>query len=859
MKTKYFKVFFKAEGQVPLVAMGHTRSLVARALKRMYGNRSIAKIVPTSRDGASGYGFVPSLNAFSSPISGTNPFMKEQRVLDLTEAGYNDPPKTAAEKKKKFPDIQTDVKNKQSRDLQTVGEEMIEVNEDQKRALYEEMKTLLGTSYALSAKTQNYHWNVQGPNFVEYHTFLGGYYDLVSGHIDKIAEQIRTLNFKAPGSLKQFIELSEIEEDATSPNAMQMLANIQKDNEILLACLEEARDAADEAVATGLVNYLEGAIDEFMKQNWFLKSIQGTSLQEQRKLLEAVQLPVKNVKITPSSPDANKDGTVDDEDDLNGDGQVDQQDSKVAIDVKKVKITSTAGDFNGDGKIDGADDINGDGQVDAADKIEIPVSDVKITSTSTDVNGDGAINAKDDLNGDGVVDDKDIRIAELEKDLRIRQLQKEIENLDDPVPEEQAANHPMRLRIKDRGTHFECIDEGGNTIQKFPYDNQTVMARDARYEAQRFCEKHLHGAMQARKTAPQEMKFKSVAESLLGIKKHIRENEKVKDEVEDALEGDVEDQSDEYPEYDEDDNDDLAFKTDVPESFIIEGRQVIVYGGKFKITNHGEVNPNRSRERETNDITHAKVAPRAAKDIGLYMEKGEKYGPTQRVEVEVEKEHVVPFHVYQREYSSQPIFSVRRLFDRLPDEVAQAAKKALVGYLEGKKTIKESEELTEATPTGIKLFYQDKSKKEKNVIVFSARDAADFEKDAKKMGYKMTHRALMYGAKTGDKVAVKEETEYNLQESQMDDQKLLMLARGGLIDRSQISIFKTAMAAMEADKPLKPAQRAIVIDIFQKLAELVTTDASVFQKAKKFAKEDTQPTQVAESNVYADYIKNIVR
>ena len=60
--------------------------------------------------------------------------------------------------------------------------------------LAETLKTLLATSYALSIKAQHFHWNVEGPDFPQYHEFFGNYYEEVYGSIDKLAEIIRQLD-----------------------------------------------------------------------------------------------------------------------------------------------------------------------------------------------------------------------------------------------------------------------------------------------------------------------------------------------------------------------------------------------------------------------------------------------------------------------------------------------------------------------------------------------------------------------------------------------------------------------------------------------------------------------------------------
>lgn len=77
-------------------------------------------------------------------------------------------------------------------------------------------------------------------------------------------------------------------------------------------------------------------------------------------------------------------------------------------------------------------------------------------------------------------------------------------------------------------------------------------------------------------------------------------------------------------------------------------------------------------------------------------------------------------------------------------------------------TVKVQEEVEldeEGTPTGIKLYHTDKDGKESHTVVFTPRDAQQREKEVKKAGGKTTHRAVMYGKKEGERVAVKEETD----------------------------------------------------------------------------------------------------
>ena len=72
------------------------------------------------------------------------------------------------------------------------------------------MGKVLADAYAFQLKANLYHWNVEGPNFPQYHDFLGKLYEEVFGATDEIAEQIRTLDAYAPGSFTRFLELTDI-------------------------------------------------------------------------------------------------------------------------------------------------------------------------------------------------------------------------------------------------------------------------------------------------------------------------------------------------------------------------------------------------------------------------------------------------------------------------------------------------------------------------------------------------------------------------------------------------------------------------------------------------------------------------
>lgn len=139
--------------------------------------------------------------------------------------------------------------------------------------LVEDMKVAQATAFAFYLKAHNYHWNITGPNFVQYHSFLDGLYSDVWGSVDAIAEHIRTLDAFVPGSFIRFKELSTIEDEINIPSAMAMFTRLVDDNQKVIDALKTAERSADAAGAVGIQNFLQDRIDIHFKHAWMMKSI----------------------------------------------------------------------------------------------------------------------------------------------------------------------------------------------------------------------------------------------------------------------------------------------------------------------------------------------------------------------------------------------------------------------------------------------------------------------------------------------------------------------------------------------------------------------------------------------------------
>lgn len=133
-------------------------------------------------------------------------------------------------------------------------------------------KALAG-SYILLLKTQNYHWNVTGPNFFGLHTMFEAQYTDLFAAVDVLAERIRALGAPAPGSFAAFAKISPVAEATGNPTPEEMIADLAASHDALVGTMQAAARTAAEAgddVSQGLVN---GREEIHAKTAWMLHSM----------------------------------------------------------------------------------------------------------------------------------------------------------------------------------------------------------------------------------------------------------------------------------------------------------------------------------------------------------------------------------------------------------------------------------------------------------------------------------------------------------------------------------------------------------------------------------------------------------
>jgi starvation-inducible DNA-binding protein len=149
----------------------------------------------------------------------------------------------------------------------------IGITAEQRKSIADGLARLLADEYTLYLKTHNFHWNVTGPMFNTLHLMFEQHYTEAALAVDQVAERIRALGSPAPGSYRQFSELSSIEEETRVPDWKEMVTQLVKGHE---ACVRTARSVfplAENAHDEPTADLLTQRMQLHEKTAWMLRSL----------------------------------------------------------------------------------------------------------------------------------------------------------------------------------------------------------------------------------------------------------------------------------------------------------------------------------------------------------------------------------------------------------------------------------------------------------------------------------------------------------------------------------------------------------------------------------------------------------
>lgn len=126
----------------------------------------------------------------------------------------------------------------------------------------------------LYTKLHNFHWFVEGEQFITLHELFEELYDEVTEHFDAVAERILMLNEKPLGTLKQFLEHATVQEAQDKKlTAKEMVKATAEDFKLVDKELKETIKVAQELEDEVTADLLIGMSASFQKHIWFLTTL----------------------------------------------------------------------------------------------------------------------------------------------------------------------------------------------------------------------------------------------------------------------------------------------------------------------------------------------------------------------------------------------------------------------------------------------------------------------------------------------------------------------------------------------------------------------------------------------------------
>jgi len=139
--------------------------------------------------------------------------------------------------------------------------------------LQQAARLAFASEFSFYLKAHEFHWNVEGVHFQQFHELFGKIYEEVYGIIDDFAEKLRALGCYAPGSLSRLSILSRIEDQVEPLPDGAMVAMLLEDSDKMVILLKMVYDRAEAAGEHGFSNFLAERMDAHRKHSWMLRSV----------------------------------------------------------------------------------------------------------------------------------------------------------------------------------------------------------------------------------------------------------------------------------------------------------------------------------------------------------------------------------------------------------------------------------------------------------------------------------------------------------------------------------------------------------------------------------------------------------
>lgn len=177
--------------------------------------------------------------------------MKPMKAMS-TNQSENDMAEDTAEGEKDMPETpMAEAKSEMTEEKTSAGD------------LCDALQSLLDNVSAYYITAHQFHWNVVGPDFSEFHAFFEEIYKDAWKSLDTLAESMRKLG--------DMVDIKFGQPDKCE-GVGEMLACLHEMNAALIMQYKDACEKADEADEQGILNLLADRLDHHQKYQWMLTS-----------------------------------------------------------------------------------------------------------------------------------------------------------------------------------------------------------------------------------------------------------------------------------------------------------------------------------------------------------------------------------------------------------------------------------------------------------------------------------------------------------------------------------------------------------------------------------------------------------
>ncbi|HWO96703.1 MAG TPA: Dps family protein [Bacillus sp. (in: firmicutes)] len=128
----------------------------------------------------------------------------------------------------------------------------------------------LANLHVVYIKLRNFHWNVVGVDFIDFHEILEELYEEVALEIDRIAERIKMLGFFPLASMNEFVRYATLEEAPSCPyNTSTIAYAVANDFAATARYLREVDEFVRETTDEFTIDLIANALAFLEKHVWF--------------------------------------------------------------------------------------------------------------------------------------------------------------------------------------------------------------------------------------------------------------------------------------------------------------------------------------------------------------------------------------------------------------------------------------------------------------------------------------------------------------------------------------------------------------------------------------------------------------